>query len=172
MALSQECLAAVFATSASAGLAHVNLARGYLRQGRLAEAEHHAKQGEATLRVEPAVLPIAVAALAESQAQRGDLDTALRTVRAGLQGLQQVGTCSTELDLLVCAAEIFARQGAVEEAQSTWTTCVLRLARNTQRIPLAEGRKRYLREVPLNARLLAGAGALLGADAVERLLSS
>lgn len=171
MALSQECLAAVYPKSASAGVAHVNLARGYLRQGRVAEAEHHAGQGEATLRVEPAVLPIAVAALAESQAQRGDLDTALHTVRAGLQGLQQVGTCSTELDLLVCAAEILARQGAAEEARATWTTCVLRLARNALSIPDLDVRKRYLREVPLNARLLAGAGAFLGADAVERLLS-
>jgi hypothetical protein len=138
----------------------------------VAEAEHHAKQGQSTLRVEPAVLPIAVAALAESQAQRGDLDTALHTVRAGLQDLQQIGTCSTELDLLVCAAEILARQGAAEEARATWTTCVLRLARNALSIPDLDVRKRYLREVPLNARLLDGAGAFLGADAVERLLSA
>jgi tetratricopeptide (TPR) repeat protein len=169
VALSHECLSSVAATSASAGLAQVNLARGYLLQGRLADAERHAALGEATLRVEPAVLPIALAALSQSQALRGNADAALGTVRVGLQCLQQVGTCSTELDLLACAAEIFARCDELAAARSAWTECVLRLSRNAERIPDPSARRRYLHEVPLNKRILKGAQECLGGDAVQHL---
>ena len=170
LSLSQLAIASVTETSASAGLAHTNLARIHSRSGHLDLAEQHAQQGERVLRVEPAVYPLACAALARVQLQRGAVAAAEQTVARGMQSLAQTGSCGTDLDLLCCATELADAKGDREPLIAALRRCVGRLSELVQNIGDRATRYTYLHGIPQHAAVLRKLIAALGHDAALALL--
>ncbi|MEO5727579.1 MAG: hypothetical protein ABI134_27800, partial [Byssovorax sp.] len=153
-AVADVCIRSVAPTSPTAGISHVSVARVLAHRGALLEAEEHARIGLRTLLVQPAMCPMAHATLIQVLLARGAPCEARDAAEEGLRQLRSVGSCWTALYVLLAAAEAYHAVADTAAAHDALRDAQRRLMERADKIPEAGARRRFLEQVPLNARIL------------------
>jgi ATP/maltotriose-dependent transcriptional regulator MalT len=106
------------------------LARNDLMRGRLADAEHHAAEAVALLRLhDPGlVLPWALAVLAQTAAQRGDAERAREVVRELDRQTRHMSICDADLELARAWSEAASGDLAAARRRAATIASTLRAA--------------------------------------------
>jgi hypothetical protein len=153
-ALAEACIARVPATSPSAAVARISLARILSHRGEYAQAEAHARQALHILRVEPVGCLLAYATLTRILLLRGLPAEARTTAESGLTLLESLdGEMSTEIELRLAVAQARDACGDPAAAHAALAQAVQRLRLGADKIPEGAARARYLDALPVHARI-------------------
>jgi tetratricopeptide (TPR) repeat protein len=136
------------------------VARTYLSEilaagGDYVGAEREATLALETLRVAPSLRVPALAALARARLGRGDAASALEASREAAAELATLGEIEEgESAVRLTHAEALSQNGFDAEARAALETARERLLARAARIEEAAWRKRFLEDVPVNARIV------------------
>lgn len=169
--LANRSLQTVSVTAPAAGIANIALAQAQMARGDLEHAVQFAQVAAKTLRVEPAVFPLACAVLAQVHRATGRIDDARQAIQEGKDVIAKIGGACTDVALLFQAAEFAHHVGDPTTTHEDLRECARRLAKSASRIRDGHIRRSYLLKVPLHARIVDRLSQWLGPDAVTTLLS-
>jgi eukaryotic-like serine/threonine-protein kinase len=138
------------------GVARTYLAEILTAAGDFAGAEREALAAAEMLGVAPSLRVPALGAVARARLGRGDAPAALVAASEAQRALDALGEIEEgESAVRLCYAEALAQTGAVAEARGALEIARGRLEARAARIGEAAWRQRFLRDVPVNARILA-----------------
>jgi hypothetical protein len=152
------------------GQAQGTLAAIRRRQGHLALAEHEARLGGEAARAFPSCAWEVAALHAGILREQGRAEESLAVAEAGVRELERLGLEGNgEIELRLSWAEALHAAGRTEAAHRALAGAIPRTKKRLDDIPDPAARRRYLTNVPANARLVALAKAWLGEEAVRTL---
>ena len=153
------------------GLARVYLAEILTATGRPAEAVSEAERAVEALGVAaPALQARALATLAQARGAGGAIPEALADARKAQAALDALGGLEEgEAEIRLCHAECLAAAGAASEARAAIVAARMRLEERAGRIASDDWRRRFLHDVPANARTLQLAATWAAAEAPDLL---
>jgi tetratricopeptide (TPR) repeat protein len=142
------------------GLARIYLAEILTARGDFTGAAAEASAAVAALATAPAIRVAALGALARARLGGGDVAGGLDAAREAHTALERMGEIEEgESVVRLTYAEALAAAGEQVEARAALVVARERLLARAERVADLDWRQRFLNEVPVNARILALAGA-------------
>ncbi|WP_438013804.1 protein kinase [Sorangium sp. So ce315] len=157
------------AMEATVGPAHGALARVHLARGRLPEALAEAEEALAILQRDRFYRPLVYRTLIEVLLGEGRVDAARQASDEGLRCLEALGGSLgySEIPLRLAVSEAHIAAGDAALARAAIEQALRAVEVRARKIPDATARRRYVEQVPGNARVRELSRAWLGRD-VER----